>query len=167
MSLSGSRFSAGLEAPTASKEWLFPGAHPGRRLLDLMIKEKDSEAVWWRCHRRIIVDYLLFNDHPVDHLLAPGRVEHATPTPRRAKDCGRESRLSRSRPAVLGRAGQDLRLVRRGQRGLRSESISSPTLPSYNVAAITSARSTSCPASWSHAHTSRQHASRLLPRWLP
>lgn len=39
-----------------------------------------SEAVWWRCHRRIITDYLLLNGHPVEHLMAPGRIEHATPT---------------------------------------------------------------------------------------
>lgn len=39
-----------------------------------------SEAVWWRCHRRIITDYLLLNGHPVDHLMAPGRVEAARPT---------------------------------------------------------------------------------------
>ena len=40
-----------------------------------------SEAVWWRCHRRIITDYLLLTGHAVDHLMAPGRVTPATPTP--------------------------------------------------------------------------------------
>jgi len=40
-----------------------------------------SEAVWWRCHRRIITDYLLLDGHPVDHLMSPGHIEHATPTP--------------------------------------------------------------------------------------
>lgn len=40
-----------------------------------------SEAVWWRCHRRIITDYLLLNDHAVDHLMAPGHIDRATPTP--------------------------------------------------------------------------------------
>lgn len=40
-----------------------------------------AEAVWWRCHRRIITDYLLLNGHTVDHLMAPGHVEPATPTP--------------------------------------------------------------------------------------
>jgi uncharacterized protein (DUF488 family) len=40
-----------------------------------------SEAVWWRCHRRIITDYLLLSGHDVDHLLAPGRIQHAAPTP--------------------------------------------------------------------------------------
>ena len=40
-----------------------------------------SEAVWWRCHRRIITDYLLLNGHAVDHLMAPGKIEAARPTP--------------------------------------------------------------------------------------
>ncbi len=40
-----------------------------------------SEAVWWRCHRRIIVDYLLLNGHPVDHLMGPGQIVPAKPTP--------------------------------------------------------------------------------------
>ena len=40
-----------------------------------------SEAVWWRCHRRIITDYLLLNGHEVDHLMGPGQVDTATPTP--------------------------------------------------------------------------------------
>ncbi|NWN88364.1 MAG: DUF488 domain-containing protein [Micrococcaceae bacterium] len=33
-----------------------------------------SEAVWWRCHRRIIADYLLANDHPVEHIMGPGQL---------------------------------------------------------------------------------------------
>jgi len=40
-----------------------------------------SEAVWWRCHRRIIADYLLLNEHAVDHAMTPGRLEKAAPTP--------------------------------------------------------------------------------------
>ena len=40
-----------------------------------------AEAVWWRCHRRIITDYLLLNGHPVQHLMEPGRMDAATPTP--------------------------------------------------------------------------------------
>lgn len=39
-----------------------------------------SEAVWWRCHRRIITDYLLLNGHGVDHLMGPGQVDPAVPT---------------------------------------------------------------------------------------
>lgn len=39
-----------------------------------------SEAVWWRCHRRIITDYLLLNGHEVQHLMAPGRTDPAKPS---------------------------------------------------------------------------------------
>ncbi|WP_342634667.1 DUF488 family protein [Borborobacter arsenicus] len=40
-----------------------------------------AEAVWWRCHRRIITDYLLLNGYEVEHLMSPGHSEHAVPTP--------------------------------------------------------------------------------------
>ena len=40
-----------------------------------------SEAVWWRCHRRIITDYLLLNGHAVAHLMGKGREEAAKVTP--------------------------------------------------------------------------------------
>ncbi|HTN62361.1 MAG TPA: DUF488 domain-containing protein [Devosia sp.] len=40
-----------------------------------------SEAVWWRCHRRIITDYLLLNGREVGHLMALGHSDPAKPTP--------------------------------------------------------------------------------------
>jgi uncharacterized protein (DUF488 family) len=40
-----------------------------------------AEAVWWRCHRRIITDYLLLNAETVLHILGPGHVEPAAMTP--------------------------------------------------------------------------------------
>lgn len=40
-----------------------------------------SEAVWWRCHRRIIADYLLAAGFEVVHILAPGKLTPATLTP--------------------------------------------------------------------------------------
>lgn len=40
-----------------------------------------AEAVWWRCHRRIIADYLLAAGETVFHILGPGNVEPATLTP--------------------------------------------------------------------------------------
>ncbi len=40
-----------------------------------------SEAVWWRCHRRIITDHLLANGHSVDHLMGGHRVDTASLTP--------------------------------------------------------------------------------------
>ena len=36
-----------------------------------------AEAVWWRCHRRIIADYLIARGLPVFHLLGAARVEPA------------------------------------------------------------------------------------------
>jgi len=33
-----------------------------------------AEAVWWRCHRRIIADYLLAADETVLHILGPGQI---------------------------------------------------------------------------------------------
>ena len=40
-----------------------------------------SEAVWWRCHRRIIADYLLLHGRVVLHLMGNGRIERASRTP--------------------------------------------------------------------------------------
>ena len=40
-----------------------------------------AEAVWWRCHRRIIADYLLLHQRSVLHLMEKGRVEPASMTP--------------------------------------------------------------------------------------
>ena len=40
-----------------------------------------AEAVWWRCHRRIVTDYLLDAGVEVRHIMAPGKIEPATPTP--------------------------------------------------------------------------------------
>ena len=40
-----------------------------------------SEAVWWRCHRRIIADYLLMRGRIVLHLMGNGRIERASRTP--------------------------------------------------------------------------------------
>lgn len=37
-----------------------------------------SEAVWWRCHRRIITDHLLAHDAKVNHIMGPGQVMEAT-----------------------------------------------------------------------------------------
>jgi uncharacterized protein (DUF488 family) len=37
--------------------------------------------VWWRCHRRIIADYLLTAGEAVFHIMGPGKVEVARMTP--------------------------------------------------------------------------------------
>ena len=39
-----------------------------------------SEAVWWRCHRRIIADHLIALGVSVSHIMAPGKVDVATQT---------------------------------------------------------------------------------------
>lgn len=36
-----------------------------------------SEAVWWRCHRRIVTDYLIANGEVVFHIMGAGRLEPA------------------------------------------------------------------------------------------
>ena len=36
-----------------------------------------SEAVWWRCHRRIVADYLIASGETVFHIMGPGRFEPA------------------------------------------------------------------------------------------
>src|SRR5579871_4814795 len=39
-----------------------------------------AEAVWWRCHRRIIADYLIAEGETVFHILGPGHIERAEQT---------------------------------------------------------------------------------------
>jgi uncharacterized protein (DUF488 family) len=36
-----------------------------------------AEAVWWRCHRRIIADYLIAAGERVFHILGPNHIEQA------------------------------------------------------------------------------------------
>ena len=54
------------------------------RLLELGTKRRCaimcSEAVWWRCHRRIISDHLLARGEHVFHLMGAGRPQQAEPT---------------------------------------------------------------------------------------
>jgi uncharacterized protein (DUF488 family) len=40
-----------------------------------------AEAVWWRCHRRIIADYLIARGVEVVHIMAPAKAEPAALTP--------------------------------------------------------------------------------------
>jgi uncharacterized protein (DUF488 family) len=55
------------------------------QLLDLSVERRVAimcaEAVWWRCHRRIIADYLIARGRDVRHLLDDERVEQARLTP--------------------------------------------------------------------------------------
>lgn len=36
-----------------------------------------AEAVWWRCHRRIVADYLIARGQTVFHIMGEGRLEPA------------------------------------------------------------------------------------------
>ncbi|WP_121702704.1 DUF488 domain-containing protein [Streptomyces sp. E5N298] len=41
-----------------------------------------SEAVWWRCHRRLVADFaVLSRDTPAHHLMHDGRLTAHSPTP--------------------------------------------------------------------------------------
>ena len=40
-----------------------------------------AEALWWRCHRRIIADYLIAAGDPVAHIMTDGSVVEARVTP--------------------------------------------------------------------------------------
>lgn len=39
-----------------------------------------AESLWWRCHRRIIADYLIDEGGTVSHILGPGHIEAARKT---------------------------------------------------------------------------------------
>jgi uncharacterized protein (DUF488 family) len=40
-----------------------------------------AEAVWWRCHRRIVADYALARGVKVSHIFTAAKIERATRTP--------------------------------------------------------------------------------------
>jgi uncharacterized protein (DUF488 family) len=40
-----------------------------------------AEAVWWRCHRRIVTDYLLTEGIGVRHIMDRGKIDPASLTP--------------------------------------------------------------------------------------
>jgi uncharacterized protein (DUF488 family) len=39
-----------------------------------------AETLWWRCHRRIITDYLISSGETVFHLMAPAKISTASVT---------------------------------------------------------------------------------------
>jgi uncharacterized protein (DUF488 family) len=55
------------------------------RLLQVAEKSRTAmmcaEAVWWRCHRRIVSDYLLARGHAVMHIIGEAEPKPATLTP--------------------------------------------------------------------------------------
>jgi uncharacterized protein (DUF488 family) len=55
-----------------------------RKLIELALLKKTSimcaEALWWRCHRSLISDYLKLNEWNVFHLISKNKVEEHTYT---------------------------------------------------------------------------------------
>ncbi len=87
-----------LEGPSPNEGWrnksfrnyadyaLTPAFAEGMAELETLGQERRcalmcAEAVWWRCHRRIIADYLLARGEPVLHILAADNIRPATMTP--------------------------------------------------------------------------------------
>jgi uncharacterized protein (DUF488 family) len=65
---------------------LSPDFRAGLAELEALAEERRcaimcAEAVWWRCHRRIVADYLLADGREVFHLMGDDRVEAAKMTP--------------------------------------------------------------------------------------
>ncbi|GAA0338354.1 DUF488 domain-containing protein [Sphingomonas oligophenolica] len=54
-----------------------------------------SEAVWWRCHRRFVADYLLHGGTQVFHLMGDARIDRA-----RMNEAARPDGVSLVYPAV-------------------------------------------------------------------
>jgi uncharacterized protein (DUF488 family) len=96
--LGGRRHRGKGETPSVNEYWRVPGFrnyadHAQTEefrtgLASLLTLARDdrcvvmcAEAVWWRCHRRIIADYLLAGGTPVTHVMGPGRIVPATLTP--------------------------------------------------------------------------------------
>ncbi|HVU05951.1 MAG TPA: DUF488 domain-containing protein [Polyangiaceae bacterium] len=75
-----------------------------RELLELSLSDvcavMCAEAVWWRCHRRIVADHLLARGVPVVHLFTRDKSEPASLTPFAV--VGEDGRVS-----YPGRTGQD------------------------------------------------------------
>jgi uncharacterized protein (DUF488 family) len=58
-----------------------------------------AEAVWWRCHRRIVADYALLRGAQVKHIFTPTKATRATRTPFARVDRQRQTlRYPKARP---------------------------------------------------------------------
>ena len=88
--LGGRRGKSGSMAPAVNALWENQGFHDYAdhalsdafesgllHLIELACRRRTaimcSEAVWWRCHRRIIADHLLARGYEVVHLMSPDR----------------------------------------------------------------------------------------------
>ncbi|MFD5341382.1 DUF488 domain-containing protein [Streptomyces hawaiiensis] len=100
----------GYAAHTRSPEFVSAMDRLLREAADARPAVMCGEAVWWRCHRRLIADFaVLGRGVPVRHLMHDGRLGTHTPTPgARLRDDGllvyddQDGRTEQAR----GRAGQ-------------------------------------------------------------
>jgi len=87
-----------------------------KQLKDLASRERYAimcaEAVWWRCHRRIISDYLLADGLAVAHVMGPGRIVR-DPHARRATAARRGAALRRRIRVAKASAGRQFADLRR------------------------------------------------------
>jgi hypothetical protein len=88
-----------------------------------------AEAVWWRCHRRIVADHLLARGIPVTHLV--GKAEPATLTPFAKVKAGRVyyPRTTRARSTAAARAPRRTRASATPARPSRRPARAAPTRP--------------------------------------
>jgi len=47
-----------------------------------------AEGLWWQCHRRLVSDYLVANDHAVEHILPDGHTSPHVLTPEARTSAG-------------------------------------------------------------------------------
>jgi uncharacterized protein (DUF488 family) len=60
-----------------------------------------AEAVWWRCHRRIIADYLMTSGEKVIHIMGEGHFQEALITAGAAEGAGGTLIYPPSQPCLL------------------------------------------------------------------
>ena len=82
-----------------------------------------AEAVWWRCHRRIVADHLLARRVPVMHLMSETKADPATLTPFAVVARGRV--YYPARPAA-GRSVSAAGATRRAPSGTRRKTAARP-----------------------------------------
>jgi len=63
-----------------------------RKLLEIAGRKRTAlmcaESVYWRCHRRLVSDFLLANDVTVQHIFSSGELRPHQPTPGAQVDAG-------------------------------------------------------------------------------
>lgn len=96
-----------------------------------------AEAVWWRCHRRIVADHVLAHGVPVVHLFTQTKGEPASLTPFAV--LGPRARVSYPAPPLAARPPRPTEACRPGQP--RGKGLGSGTDVASPVAIVRSAKS--------------------------